>query len=193
MIQIGSSAEYGKKENPTKERDNLKPVSYYAGTKAAATMMCQSAAIEFDLPIIIARPYSLYGNHEKPYRLFSKLFDTFVYNTPITLSDGHHDFIYIKDFVDGIDKLVENEYNIKGDIVNFGTGIQTSNIQLLQKFIDVFGFTPKHIEIKDTMSKSFESKIWVCDINYSRQKYNFIAKYSLNDGIIDFIKTKKGS
>ena len=43
------------------------------------------------------------------------------------------------------------------------------------------------------MSKSFESKTWVCDINYSREKYNFIPKYSLDNGIIDFIKTKKGS
>jgi nucleoside-diphosphate-sugar epimerase len=193
FIQIGSSAEYGKKESPTKETDSLNPVSYYAGTKAAATMMCQSAAIEFGLSIMIARPYSLYGNYEKPYRLFSKLFNTFVYDSPIILSEGYHDFIYIKDFIDGIDKLVENEYNTKGDIINFGTGIQTSNIEILQKFIDIFGFTPKYVEIKDTMSKSFESKTWVCDINYSREKYNFIPKYSLDNGIIDFIKTKKGS
>lgn len=193
LIQIGSSAEYGKKDEPTKETDSLKPVSYYAGTKAAATMMCQSAAIEFDLPIIIARPYSLYGNHEKSYRLFSKLFDAFVNNDNMILSDGYHDFIYIKDFIRGIDSLIQNEYNINGDIVNFGTGIQTSNMEVLQKFIEVFGFSPKCIEIKNSMAKSFESKTWVCDTNYAKQQYDFTAKYSLDEGIIDFIKTKIGN
>lgn len=190
LIQIGSSAEYGKKEKPTKETDSLKPVSYYAGTKSAATMMCQSAAIEFNLPIIIARPYSLYGNYEKPYRLFSKLFEAFVNNNHMVLSDGYHDFIYIKDFIQGIDTLINNEYNINGDIVNFGTGIQTSNIQLLQKFVDIFGFSPKCIEIKHSMAKSFESKTWLCDTTYAKQQYNFTAKYSLDEGIVDFIKTK---
>ena len=193
LIQIGSSAEYGKKDEPTKETDSLKPVSYYAGTKAAATMMCQSAAIEFDLPIIIARPYSLYGNHEKSYRLFSKLFNAFVNNDNMILSDGYHDFIYIKDFIRGIDSLIQNEYNINGDIVNFGTGIQTSNMEVLQKFIEVFGFSPKCIEIKNSMAKSFESRTWVCDTNYAKQQYNFTAKYSLDEGIIDFIKTKIGN
>jgi len=193
LIQIGSSAEYGKKDEPTKETDSLKPVSYYAGTKAAATMMCQSAAIEFDLPIIIARPYSLYGNHEKSYRLFSKLFNAFVNNDNMILSDGYHDFIYIKDFIRGIDSLIQNEYNINGDIVNFGTGIQTSNMEVLQKFIEVFGFSPKCIQIKNSMAKSFESRTWVCDTNYAKQQYNFTAKYSLDEGIIDFIKTKIGN
>lgn len=192
LIQIGSSAEYGKKEYPTKEIDSLQPVSYYAGTKAAATMMCQSAAIEFDLPIVIARPYSLYGNHEKSYRLFNKLFDAFMYNNNMVLCDGYHDFIYIKDFVDGIDTLVQNEYNINGDIVNFGTGIQTSNMQVLEKFTDIFGFSPSCIEIKNSMAKSFESKTWVCDTNYAKQHYGFVPKFSLHEGIIDFIKTKQG-
>ena len=190
LIQIGSSAEYGKKDYPTKENDSLNPVSFYAGTKAAATMMCQSAAIEFNLPIVIARPYSLYGNYEKSYRLFSKLYDAFTKHNPMSLSDGYHDFIYIKDFIRAIDILVNREDNIAGDIINFGTGTQTSNMQVLEKFIDIFGYTPQCIEIKSTMAKFFESKTWVCNTDYAKKQYNFVPEYSLNDGIIDFINIK---
>jgi nucleoside-diphosphate-sugar epimerase len=191
LIQIGSSAEYGKKDHATKENDNLEPVSYYAGTKAAATMMCRSASLEFNAPIIIARPYSLYGNHEKSYRLFNKLFDAFTQNQYMVLSAGYHDFIYIKDFIRGIDHLINSENIIYGDIVNFGSGVQTSNMEVLQKFIDIFGFSPTCIETKNTMAKSFESETWVCDTSYAKQQYNFSTTYSLENGILDFINTKR--
>lgn len=189
LIQIGSSAEYGKKTSATKEIDSLDPVSFYSGTKAAATMMCVSAACEFDLPIIVVRPYSLYGNYEKPYRLFSKLFNAFVYKEEMILYEGYHDFIYIKDFIFGIDNLVSGDYN-NGDIVNYGSGLQTSNKEVLDIFIDIFGYIPERLHIHEGMAKTFESKTWVCDTRYSSTRYGFTTKYSLKNGIIDLIKSK---
>lgn len=192
LIQIGSSAEYGKKILPTKETDFLDPVTFYGGTKAAATLLCKTIAQEFNLPIVIARPYSLYGNYEKPYRLFGRLYDAFVNNKPMNLYEGYHDFIYIKDFILGIDYLVQNDLAISGDIINYGTGIQTSNIELFKKFAQIFNSKPDCITFMDGMSKSFESKTWVCDTHYAKTRYNFMPKYSLENGIKDFIKTKQG-
>ena len=189
LIQIGSSAEYGKKLSATKESDNADPVSFYAGTKAAATMLCQSAAREFNLSIVVARPYSLYGNYEKSYRLFSKLLAAFVNQQEMTLADGYHDFIYVKDFVIGIDNLVSGHYD-NGDIVNYGSGIQTSNKDVLDIFVEIFGYIPRHIQIVDGMAKAFESKVWICDTSYAEHKYNFKTQYSLKQGILDLIKTK---
>jgi nucleoside-diphosphate-sugar epimerase len=190
FIQIGSSAEYGKVDRASKENDPLNPLTFYAGTKAAATMICKSAAIDFDLPIVVARPYSLYGNYEKSYRLFSKLFEAFTNNAKMILSDGYHDFIYIKDFIDGIDKLIHGNYHINGDIINFGTGVQTSNFEVLSCFIDFFGFKPDCITINNDLAKSFESKTWVCDTTYAKERYSFIPKYSLKDGIADLLSIK---
>ena len=155
LVQIGSSAEYGKKDFPSKETDLLQPVSYYAGTKAAATLMCQSVALEYDLPIVVARPYSLYGKYEKTYRLFSKLYESFVNNTEMTLSEGYHDLIYIDDFIFGLDLLLHNGYN--GDIVNFGTGRQTSNFEVLNIFVNIFGNQPNCIKISQGLAKPFEN------------------------------------
>lgn len=190
FIQIGSSAEYGKINRASKEDDPLEPVSFYAGTKAAATMMCKSAAVEFNLPILIARPYSLYGQYEKPYRLFSRLLEAFTNNIEMKLSEGYHDFIYIKDFIHGIDNLIHGDYHINGDIINFGTGVQTSNFEVLSCFVDIFGFKPECITIDNNMAKYFESKTWVCDTLYSKVKYNFIPRYALKDGIMDLLSIK---
>lgn len=191
LIQIGSSAEYGKKDIPTKEGDLLEPVTYYAGTKAASSLMCQSIAKEFNLPIFIIRPYSVYGNYEKSYRLFPRLFNAFTKQQEMVLTEGYHDFIYIKDFIRGLNLFVENDFKDYGDIVNFGSGIQTSNADVLQKFIDIFGFVPDNITIKDGLSKSFEFKTWICDTSYAKNKYGFTTQYSLEEGILDLIKTKK--
>lgn len=193
MIQIGSSAEYGKKSHPTREIDTLNPVSFYAGTKAAATMICQSAALEFDLPVVVVRPYSVYGSHEKSYRLFPNLYNAFKNNQPMELSEGYHDFIYIKDFIRGIDNILAVAYNNKGDIVNLGSGKQTSNTEVYNYFVEIFGFESKNVTFKKGLSKTFESKTWVCDTTYAKEKYNFETKYSLKDGIIDLIKTNEGN
>lgn len=190
LIQIGSSAEYGKKAFATKEIDSLEPVTFYAGTKAAATLMCSSAAMEFNLPIIIARPYSLYGNYEKPYRLFSKLYEAFVNNAEMVLTEAYHDFIYIKDFIRGLDKLITSTDWICGDIINFGSGVQTSNTEVLDEFIKIFGSKPNCIVLDKESSKPFESRIWLCDTMYAKDQYGFVTEYSLSDGIKDLIKIK---
>jgi nucleoside-diphosphate-sugar epimerase len=133
FIQIGSSAEYGRKKIPSKENDFLDPTTFYEATKAAATLLCVGTARAYNLPIVVARPYSVYGKYEKEYRLFSALYNAYKFDKPMTLNQGYHDFIYIKDFIQGINTLIESDCDkIIGDIVNFGTGIQTSNFELSQ-------------------------------------------------------------
>lgn len=191
MIQIGSSAEYGRKIYPTKETDFLDPTNMYEGTKAAATMLCIGMAKEYNLPIAVARPYSVFGCHEKPHRLFPKLYDAFVYDKDMILNQGYHDFIYIKDFINGINILLESDNEkICGDVVNFGSGVQTSNYDVLNIFESIFKKKSKNIKIIDSFAKKFESNVWVADIKYSQEKYNFLLEYNIKNGIIDFIKEK---
>jgi len=191
MIQIGSSSEYGRKRSATKESDFLDPTTPYEATKSAATMLCKGYAIAHDLSIVVARPYSVYGKYEKPYRLFHKLYNAFIKKEPMTLYNGFHDFIYIKDFIKGIDTLLHADHDvIKGDIVNFGSGKQYSNFEILDVFKSVLK-QDAPITIHNSMSKSFESETWVCDTTYSQQKYNFKCDYDIKNGIIDYIKSMK--
>ena len=105
------------------------------------------------------------------------------------LNQGFHDFIYIKDFIRGIDILL-NSNICGGDIVNFGSGKQYSNFEVYKIFKQI---TKKqgNITLNDKMVKAFETDVWVCDTNYADKKYNFKTNFSLEDGIKDFIKTKK--
>jgi len=188
MIQIGSSSEYGPMPRASNETDRINPVDMYQATKGAATLLCQGYARQYKLDIKIARVYSAYGNHEKSHRLFSRLYDAFFNTQPMTLFNGYHDFIYIDDFIRGIDILVKAEAN-HGDIVNFGSGVQHSNLEVLQLWEKITGkLAPVTYENK--MNKEFESNVWICDTSYASNAYGFKVEYSLEEGIQELIKTK---
>jgi nucleoside-diphosphate-sugar epimerase len=185
MVQIGSSSEYGQTNYPTAEDTLPKPVDFYQGTKAAATMLCQGWARQFDLPVWVCRPYSVYGTGERDHRLFPRLKRAFINNEPMTLYQGYHDFIYINDFVRGID-LVLNHWNLpSGEIMNFGSGVQTSNFDLLTLFEQVTGSIAPVAKVAE-LSKAFENNVWVCDTSKANQ-LGFTCEYDLKTGIEHFL------
>jgi nucleoside-diphosphate-sugar epimerase len=186
LIQIGSSAEYGPVDRPTKETDPIAPVDVYQATKGAATLMCQGHARQFGLQTLVARIYSGYGPYERPHRLFPRLYRAFFENEPMKLFDGVHDFIYIDDFVRGIDLVLEQEWPA-GEIVNFGSGIQYHNITVLKVWEQVTGRTAP-VEYEARMSKAYESHVWCCNTDYAFKKYGFKTEFSLEAGIKDFIR-----
>jgi nucleoside-diphosphate-sugar epimerase len=190
LIQIGSSSEYGPTDHSTAETDLLKPVDYYQATKGAATLMCQGWARFFNLPIWIVRPYSVYGPGERPHRLFPRLYRAFNYNEPMTLYQGHHDFIYINDFVRGIDLVLQDWDLAPGEIVNFGSGSQTSNFDLLDLWIRITENTDAPVAKVAEMRKAFENNVWVCDIAKSFQ-LGFDCEHTLETGIRDFLLKAK--
>jgi len=190
MVQIGSSAEYGPMPRPTAETDRINPVDVYQGTKGAATLMCQGYARQFNLDISIARPYSVYGPGEKPHRLFPRLYCAFMKGQEMTLNQGYHDFIYIDDFVRGIDTLVTKNDKPLGDIVNFGSGTQYSNWEIEDLFKEIVG-KEGAVTRQPELAKAYESSVWRCNTNYARTNYNFTAEYDIESGIRKFLELAK--
>lgn len=185
MIQIGSSSEYGPTDHATAEDTLLKPVDFYQATKGAATLLCQGWARLHNLPIWIVRPYSVYGPGERPHRLFPRLYRAFKHGEPMTLYQGYHDFIYINDFVRGID-LVLQEWDVApGEIVNFGSGMQTGNFELLEIWERITKQTAPVAKVAE-LKKAFENNIWVCDTTKAAA-LGFTCEYDLDMGIRDFL------
>jgi nucleoside-diphosphate-sugar epimerase len=187
FINIGSSAEYGPVARATHEADPINPVDVYQATKGAATLLCQGYARQFKLQTCVARIYSGFGPHERPHRLFPKLYRAFYYNEPMTLRDGVHDFIYIDDFVRGIDMLINNTWPA-GEIVNFGSGVSHTNLEVLEAWQRITGFEGA-VNYEPGLSKAYESLIWKCDTAYAKMQYKFQTEYSLEDGIKKMIET----
>jgi len=186
MIQIGSSSEYGTAKRATKEIDRINPVDMYQATKGAATVLAQGYARQYNLSIGIARPYSVYGPGEKPHRLFPRLIRAHVLQEPMILNQGYHDFIYIDDFVRGIDIMARCDLKTPGDIVNFGSGVQYSNFEIADIFQKITG-NPGTIDRQMSFAKSFESQVWLCDTSYALNTYGFSTQFNIKQGIEKFL------
>jgi nucleoside-diphosphate-sugar epimerase len=188
LIHIGSSSEYGPVPRAASETDRINPIDMYQATKGAGTLLCQGYARQYKLDIAVARAYSVYGKYEKPHRLFPRLWRAFQLDQPMKLFHGYHDFIYIDDFVRGIDTILNAEDKPLGDIVNLGSGIQYSNQEVLDLFEKI---TNKKgaVEVVPSMAKEFESEVWLCDTTYAKEQYGFETVYTLEQGIKEFLKT----
>lgn len=181
FVYCGSSSEYGRKNTPMKESDILEPRTMYESTKGSGTLLCQTYATTYNKPISIVRPFSVYGRYEKEHRFFPTLFRKFEAKEKIKISPGNHDFIHIDDFIDGI-LLMINSNKIKGEIINLGTGIQYTNLEVYEAFKEVFGYDIE-VEKSDELMRSFDSDNWVADITKAKTEYGFNPKYNLVEGL----------
>ena len=186
LVHLGSSSEYGRMNRASQETDAIRPVDMYQATKGMGTLLCQGYAKQYNLNIAIARVYSAFGPHERRHRLFPALHRAFFGGESMKLYKGFHDFIYIDDFVRGIDMLAQSDFP-PGEIVNFGSGVETTNLEVLQAWERVTGKTAP-VEYIDEFSKRFEGGVWRCDTSYAKETYGFETEYSLEAGIKDMIE-----
>jgi nucleoside-diphosphate-sugar epimerase len=181
FINIGSSSEYGNINKPRAEKDVLTPNTMYEATKGSATLLCQAYASIYDKPIVTIRPFSVYGRYEKEHRFIPTLLRKFINKEPITVSPGVHDFIHVDDFTDGVLKIAESS-DMKKDIVNLGTGVQYTNLEVYELFCILFGYKIELTELK-TKLRTFDTECWVADTTYAETKYNIKPKYDLLTGL----------
>ena len=178
MVLIGSSSEYGRVDRATTEGDPLRPTTMYEGTKAAAAMLTQGYAAACGFQACVIRPYSVYGPGEKPQRfvrfLLTKPASIRLCPTPV------HDFIYIDDFVDGVCAVLQRQTKAF-DVINLGSGVQTSNARLVETVEAVLGHK---FAIEATLPrKSNDACVWMTDPTHAHQKYGFRATTTLEQGV----------
>ena len=187
VIQIGSSSEYGLTDQPRVESANGIPSNIYESTKLAATNLCLGYASRYDLDICIARPFSVFGPGDKPRKLIPTLYRSHIDHLTVDLHPGSHDFIYIDDFVDGLMILLNAPKDqTKGDIINFGTGVSSSNDQVVAALESALG-SSLFVNRKTGRYHSYDVDNWVADITKARTKYGWQPKHTLQSGMKAYV------
>lgn len=188
FILTGSSSEYGYKNKPMKETDTLAPASFYAATKAATTQLALVYARSFNMPIVIVRPFSVYGAFEEPTRLVPTVIMKCLKNIDIELTDGKEkrDFIYIEDFLDCFLKLAENPGKITGHIINIGSGKQFST-RAIVKIIHRLTKSRSRLLWGKYPNRKWDAKFWLADINLAKKLVGWQPKRDLPSGIAETI------
>lgn len=181
LIHFGSSSEYGILDRASTEKDSIDTGTMYGMTKGISSLLCQTYAKLNNLDVTVLRPYSLYGPHEKPHRLFPMLWKSFVKQKSMTLKEGVHDFLYINDFLDAIDLVINHKGT--GEIYNVSSEIQTSNSDIL-KIFRLLTNKEGNIEFVNQMSTP---NVWLSDSSKFKKKFNWSPKYNLISGITSFL------
>ena len=128
FINTGSSSEYGLKDHAPAETEWIDPNSYYAVTKASATLFCRYTANRYNLCIPTLRLYSVYGPYEDRDRLVPKIILHGLHGTLPPLADPEvaRDFVYVGDVEAAYLLLATQPEGKAGEVYNLGTGAQTS-------------------------------------------------------------------
>lgn len=189
FVYVGSSSEYGRRPDlKISEKCGLNPTNLYEATKGCGSLLCKAFAAN-GRRVMVARPFSLYGPNDHYNRFFSVVYKAFKYDSPLSVWNGSHDWIYIDDFIRGL--LVLGEKGEAGDVVNFGTGVSSSNREVVYMFQKVLNYS-KPFNIVNSYLKPYDCDNWVCDTTYAKEKYGFECDYDLESGIRDYLFKKTG-
>lgn len=163
LINFGSSSCYGIKDHAMSETDNFEPDTFYAATKAGMIHLTRAFAKQYDRPICSVVPFSVFGEGELPNRLIPAVCEHLVTSQPLSVTlTPTHDWVYVKDFINGVMLAVDNIQKLKGETLNIGTGIARSNQEIINKLEKISG--KKLHRGNDTIFHQFDSSLWQADI-----------------------------
>jgi nucleoside-diphosphate-sugar epimerase len=183
FINTGSSFEYGLKTKPMSENDKPEPIDYYSVSKLAATLTAKAFSNKHNLPIVTIRPFMAYGYYEATYRFIPTVILNGLRGKVINLNNpkSTRDFLFIEDLIDAY-LLLLNSKKYFGEIINVGTGRQTTLFQTAELIDSLIG---KKLQINWNASDSTatESPSNIADIKKINELLNWKPRYTLEDGI----------
>jgi len=169
ILIIGSSAEYGNvalSDNPVKEGHPLNPVSIYGLTKVYQTHLIKHYFSIYNLDIVMARTFNLFGNGISDRLFIGKVYDQInKYKkgniSKITLGnlDNKRDYIAAEDACKYYAMIMN--YGVSGEIYNVGSGRSTKIYDLLQMILKENKLS---MDIVNTNADNNLNKIDISDI-----------------------------
>jgi nucleoside-diphosphate-sugar epimerase len=124
FVNISTSSVYGLRA-VSDEEGAPHPASHYGVTKLAAEQLALSYFYSGKLPVVSFRLFSVYGERERPEKLFPKLISAILQDKPFTLYEGSLEHIrsytYVGDIVNGLLLALPNIESCVGQIFNLGT------------------------------------------------------------------------
>lgn len=159
FLESGSQAEYGTINTIIKEDTECHPFSEYGKAKLEVLKKGQLLSQELGLKYVHLRIFSIYGENDHPWTLFSTCIKKMKNDEDISLSDctQYWNFLYVKDAVSLIYKLIKEVISDKQhqcEIYN----LASNDTRVLKDFV---------LEMKNTTSSN--SKLKFGEINVSNR------------------------
>ena len=162
FINVGSSSEYGTKSKPMVETDSLDTNTFYGASKASSALLCRAFATKYNRPVVTARPFSIYGEGDDPKHFIPTAIKAFKEGEELKLAKGVHDWTHVEDLAEGLLIVAKNAEELKGMAVNIGTGLQTTNYEVVSLLRQTSGL-PGNVKHVDLLRSYDNTTAWVAD------------------------------
>lgn len=197
FVFASSSSVYGNNEKvPFAENDFVdNPISPYAATKKSGELLCHTYYHLYDINIACLRFFTVYGPRQRPDLAIHKFTGLIMQDKEVPFfGDGStsRDYTYIDDIVFGITSAIDyiDSENKVFEIFNLGGDKTISLIEMVQTIEKALS---KKALLNELPMQAGDVNRTCADIKYSKNKLNYKPEISFEEGIINFIKWKKGN
>jgi len=182
FVYASSSSVYGDNAPiPMVEETYLQPVSPYGVTKLAAEHLCHLYFVNYGVPTVSLRYFTVYGPRQRPDMGFHRFIRAALTGTPITLyGDGGQtrDFTFVEDIVAAT--RAAGDRGRPGAVYNIGGGSRVSITHVLEligqltgRTLDIVRHAPQKGDMRDTFA----------DTSRARADLGFAPTYSVESGL----------
>ncbi len=192
VVYAGSASAYGNPEIPAagiSESLREDPQAPYATAKMAGELYCRSFAAMFELPVVVARLFNVYGPKQPPDSPYSGVVAAFcraVLNgpngaAPVIYGDGEQtrDFTYVADVVRGC--LLAMMTPLRGcHTVNIATGQSASVRELLEALA---GLAEVEVDPEIGEARNGDIRHSRADVGRARELLGYVPEVSFTQGL----------
>jgi UDP-glucuronate 4-epimerase len=142
LVFASSSSVYGADERRPFREDQAqgRPLSPYGATKVAGEALAYAHHSTTELPVAIARLFTVYGPRQRPDLAISSFARKMVAGEPIALFDdgrGSRDYTYVDDVVDALVRLID--VSVPYALVNVGGHHPVTTSELVDRLENALG------------------------------------------------------
>jgi nucleoside-diphosphate-sugar epimerase len=182
FVHASSSSVYGDGAAIPMREDALpQPVSPYGVTKLAAEQLGHLYSVNFGVPAVAMRYFTVYGPRQRPDMAFNRFIRAAIKDEPITLySDGEQtrDFTFVADAVAAT--IAAGERGVPGTAYNIGGGSRVSMNEVVRIIERVAG---RPLKITREDAQKGDMRDTYADTSLARRDLGFSPKVSLEEGI----------
>jgi UDP-glucose 4-epimerase len=182
LVYASSSSVYGDAVLlPMREDARPEPVSPYGVTKLAAEQLCHLYRVNYGVPAVSMRYFTVYGPRQRPDMGFHRFFLAAMRNEPVTVfGDGRQtrDFTFVADAVTAT--VNASTLGKPGAVYNIGGG---SRVELLDVFELIRRITGRPLRLNTVEPQAGDMRDTYADTTCARTDLGFTPAVTLEQGL----------
>ncbi|MGC9505097.1 NAD-dependent epimerase/dehydratase family protein [Baaleninema sp.] len=183
FVYASSSSVYGNAASfPTSETTLPKPVSPYGVTKLAAEHLCGLYHVNYGVPTVALRYFTVYGPRQRPDMAFHKFLKAALQEESISVyGDGQQtrDFTFVADAIAANLAAAEAPEAV-GEVFNIGGGSRVTLKQTIETMEKIVG---KPISIDYQESSKGDARHTSADVSKAQKLIGYAPKVSIEEGL----------